>query len=93
MIEEYEILLKKLETILPFEAYPIRELVVQLRNKFPITLKSKLMVEDVYNSNDISGIGCTIKFDDEGLACGLTHLIVPNSNRLYKEITAYQEKR
>jgi len=94
MFEEYEILTKKLEQILPFEAYPIRELVVQLRDKMPITLKSKLLVDSVYNSNDINGIVCTIKMEnDEALACGLTHLEIPPGNPLFGEIRKYQVKR
>jgi len=40
-------------------------------------LKTELVVKDVYNSGDISGIICTIeKYEDEVLACGLTHLII-----------------
>lgn len=94
MFEEYEILVKKLGKIVPFEAYPIRELVVHLRNKMPITLKSKLLVNSVHNSNDISGIVCAIKMEnDEVLACGLTHLIIPPENPLFSEILQYQTKR
>lgn len=94
MFEEYEILTKKLEQILPFEAYPIRELVLQLRDKMRITLKTKLLVDSVHNSNDISGIVCAIKMEnDEVLACGLTHLEIPPANPLYEEIRKYQIKR
>ena len=94
MFEEYEILAKKLEKILPFEAYPTRELVVQLRNKMPITLKSKLLINSVHNSNDIGGIVCAIKIENEEvLACGLTHLIIPPNNPLFKEILEHQTKR
>lgn len=94
MFEEYEILTKKLNEILPFEAFPTRELVVQLRVKMPITLKSKLLVNSVHNSNDIGGIICAIQMENkEVLACGLTHLIIPPDNPLFKEILEYQTKR
>ncbi len=91
--EEYETLTKKLEKVLPFEAYPIRELVQQLRDKMPISMKSKLMVNRVYNSNDIGGIICVIEFGDEVIACGLTHLNIPSDNPLFEEIEKYQVKR
>lgn len=94
MFEEYEILTKKLEKILPFDALPTRELVVQFRDKMPITLKSNLLINSVHNSNDIGGIICAIKMEnDEVLACGLTHLIIPSDNPLFKEILEYQTKR
>jgi hypothetical protein len=94
MFEEYEILTKKLEKILPFKAYPTRELVVQLRDKILITLKSELLINSVHNSNDIGGIICAIKMKNkEVLACGLTHLIIPSDNQLFKEILEYQTKR
>lgn len=94
MFEEYEILTEKLKKILPFEAYPTRELVVQLRDKIPITQKSKLLINSVHNSNDIGGIICAIKMDNEEvLACGLTHLIIPSDNPLSKEILEHKTKR
>ncbi len=94
MFEEYEILTEKLNTILPFKASPTRELVVQLRSKMSITLNSKFLVNSVYNSNDIGGIICTIQMENkEVLACGLTHLIIPSDNPLFKEILEYQAKR
>jgi hypothetical protein len=94
MFEEYELLKNKLEQILPFEAYPVRELVVQMRDKISLTLKSKLIVESVYNSNDITGILCTVKTDNNNVfACALTHLVIPVNNPLFKEIKQYQDKR
>jgi hypothetical protein len=60
----------------------------------PITLKSKLIVNSVHNSNDIGGIICAIKMENEEvMACGLTHLIIPPNNPLFKEILEYQTKR
>ncbi|MEJ7682782.1 MAG: hypothetical protein WKG06_33965 [Segetibacter sp.] len=94
MFEEYQILTEKLKTILPFEAFPVRELVAQMRSKLSIRLKTMLLVKDVYNSNDISGIMCIAEMENsEPLACALTHLIIPNSNPLYSEIKDYQNKR
>jgi hypothetical protein len=93
MFEEYKILTEKLTKIVPFEAFPIRGLVAQVRDKMPITMKSKLRVDSVFNSNDVGGIICTILIGNEVLACGLTHLIIPPDNPLFKEIKQYQEKR
>ena len=93
--EQYEELTKRLKEVLPFPAFPIRELVRELRRKgHSITLKTELTVKDVYNSGDISGIICTIEQkDDEAIACGLTHLIISSRHPLFKEITDYQKKR
>lgn len=93
--EQYEELTRRLKEVLPFPAFPIRELVQELRKKgHSITLKSELIVKDVFNSGDISGIICTIEqTGDEALACGLTHLIISPKHPLYKEIIDYQKKR
>lgn len=94
MFEKYEIFTEKLNKIVPFNASPTRELVVQLRGKMPITLKSELLVNSVYNSDDAGGIVCAIQMENnEVLACSLTHLIIPSGNPLYKEILEYQTKR
>ena len=91
----YAELTSKMENELPLTAYPIRELVQVFREKnFPVTLKSKLTITSVFNSGDISGIICTIKFgDDKVHACSLTHLIFEKNFKLYNEVLRYQEKR
>ena len=93
--EQYEELTKRLKEVVPFPALPIRELVQELRkNGHSITLKTELIVKDVFNSGDISGIICTIKQkDDEAIACGLTHLIISSKHPLFKDIIDYQKKR
>ena len=93
--KEYEELTKRLKDVVPFTAFPIRELVHELRNKeHSITLNTELIVKDVYNSGDISGIICMIEQrGDEALACGLTHLTVSSKHPLFKEIIDYQKKR
>ena len=93
--EQYEELTKRLKEVLPFSAFPIRELVQELRKKgHSITLKTELVVKDVYNSGDVSGIVCTIgQKEDEAIACGLTHLIISSRHSLFKEIIDYQKKR
>ena len=93
--EQYEELTEKLKEVLPFTAFPIRELVQELRNKGQsITLKTELTIKDVYNSGDISGIICmTEQRGDEALACGLTHLKVSTRHPLFREIYDYQKKR
>ncbi|MBW6537727.1 MAG: hypothetical protein K0B11_22145 [Mariniphaga sp.] len=93
--EQYESLTVELKKTIPFKAFPIRELVQELRNKgHEITLKTELIVKDVYNSGDITGIVCMIKeTGNEALACGLTHLEVPRNHPLSKEIISYQKKR
>ena len=93
--EQYEGLTKNLKTVVPFKAYPTRDLVHELRKKgLGITLKTELIIKDVYNSGDITGIVClTEQQGDEALACALTHLTVSNKHPLYKEIIDYQKKR
>jgi hypothetical protein len=93
--EQYEQLTKKLKEVLPFSAFPIRELVQELRkNGHSITLKTELIVKDVYNSGDISGIICTIEQENnEVIACGLTHLTISSRHPLFKGVVDYQKKR
>ncbi len=93
--EQYEELTKRLKEVVPFSALPIRELVQELRKKgHSITLKTELIVKDVFNSGDVSGIICTIEQkEDEAIACGLTHLIISSKHPLFKEIIDYQKKR
>jgi len=93
--EQYESLTVELKKTVPFKVFPIRALVQELRNKgHEITLKTELIVKDIYNSGDITGIVCMIEATgNEPLACGLTHLDVPRSHPLFKEIIAYQKKR
>jgi len=93
--EQYEDLTKRLKEVVPFTAFPIRELVQELRKKeHSITLKTELVVKDVINSGDISGILCMIEQKgDEALVCGLTHLIISLKHPLYKEIIDYQKRR
>ena len=93
--EQYEELTKKLKEVVPFPAFPIRELVQELRKKGnSITLRTELIVQDVYNSGDISGIICMIEQKgDEALACGLTHLLISSKHPLFKEIDNYKKKR
>ena len=91
----YSDLTTKLENEIPVTAYPIRELVQIFRNKGkPITLKSKLTITSVFNSEDISGIMCTV-MENEGnvIVCSLTHLIFDSKFHLYKDIIDYQQKR
>ncbi len=93
--EQYEDLTKRLKEVVPFTAFPIRNLVQELRNKgHAITLKTELTVKDVYNSGDITGIFCMMEQKgDKALACGLTHLIISSKHPLFKEIIDYQKKR
>jgi hypothetical protein len=93
--EQYEGLTRQLKEVVPFKAYPTRELVQELiKKKQKITLKTELIIKDVYNSGDITGIVClTEQQGDEVLACALTHIIVSNRHPLYKEIIDYQKKR
>jgi hypothetical protein len=93
--EQYEELTKKLKEVVPFTALPVRNLVVLLRKKgHPITLKTVLIVKDVYNSGDISGILCVLEQRGaDALVCGLTHLIISPDHPLFSEIVEYQRKR
>jgi hypothetical protein len=93
--KQYQDLTEKIKENLPLKAYPIRELVQIFRkNGHPITLKTELTIIDVINSEDISGIMCTIELTDGyRMACGLTHLIFSKSSKFYSQIADYQKKR
>jgi hypothetical protein len=92
---EYEEITQKIKQNRPIKAFPIRELVLMMRDKHPkLTLKSKFLIKDVMNTGDISGILCVIDCEDaQGLACALTHLYIARSEPLRKEIEKYQKKR
>lgn len=94
-IAHYKVLADKMIKLLPMKAYPVRELVRIFRDKGnPITLKTELIITDVHNSGDVSGIMCVVKNDKEDvMACALTHLIFSRQNPLFKEIAVYQKKR
>lgn len=50
-------------------------------------------MEEVYNSEDISGIVCSMQQkNSEVIACGLTHLIISPKHPLFKEVIDYQKK-
>ena len=75
-------------------------MVVQLRQKFKITLKTKLKISDLHNMMEGGGVCCGIENlenlegeESEVVICGLTHLIIPNDNSFYTEISKYQTKR
>jgi hypothetical protein len=93
--EQYKDLTVKMSKELPLKALPIRELVQIFRkNEHPITLNTEITITSVYNSGDISGIMCTIKLNDEYImACSLSHLIFSKTEKLYTEISEYQQKR
>ena len=95
MSEKYKELAEKLEKYLPIKAFPTRELVQIIRDKGnPITLKTELIITNVHNSGDISGIMCNIQNNDENvIICSLTHLTFSLRCPLYKEICDYQRKR
>ena len=92
---EYEELTQKIKKCVPIKAYPTRELVISLREKHPnITLKSEILIKDVMNSGDITGILCITECREvENLACALTHVIIASSEPLKVEIEKYQRKR
>ncbi|HEX5149863.1 MAG TPA: hypothetical protein VFW07_00360 [Parafilimonas sp.] len=93
--QQYESLYQQLKNELPFKAFPVRELVHVFRDKnISITLKTELIVTDVYNSGDISGIMCVVASDKKNpIVCSLMHLIFSPGFHLYKDITEYQRKR
>jgi len=93
--EQYKELTAKINENLPIKALPIRDLVQIFRkNGHPITLNTDLTITSVHNSGDISGILCTVEIaDGYKMACALTHLIFPRTEKLYVEITDYQRKR
>ncbi len=52
------------------------------------------MIEEVFNSGDLSGIMCEFKFDDDEIfVCGLVYINVKPDHPLFKEIQKYKKKR
>ncbi|MFO0321493.1 MAG: hypothetical protein ACK504_03600 [Bacteroidota bacterium] len=93
-IKQYNELTEKIKKYLPLKALPVRELVNVYRNNGKdITLKTELIIKEVHNSGNLSGIMCVIKVDKNVFACGLTHLIFSPKIPLYKEIIKYQKNR
>jgi hypothetical protein len=93
--DQYEDLTKRLKEVVPFTAFPIRELVQELKKEgHSITLNTELTVEKIINSGDMSGIICMMKLNNnEVIGCGLIHLIISPKHPFYKEIIDYQKKR
>ncbi len=95
MKEEYDELIEQLKKTLPFEAYPTRELVVLLREKCKITLKTVVKVTELHNLAEAGGICCTLEGlehlgEKEAVICSLTHLTIATNNPFYSQITKYQ---
>jgi len=90
--QQYEDLTQKLKQDLPIKAFPSRELVQALgkQKKTNLTASTELIIQDVYNSGDISGIMCVV---GHNTVCGLTHLLFAPNHPLYQEIREYQKKR
>ena len=67
----------KTKKLWPVKAYLERELVRIYSDKgYPFTLKTELVITDVHNSGDVSGIMCVVNNNkEEVVACTLTHLI------------------
>ncbi|MEI8203246.1 MAG: hypothetical protein WCH34_09560 [Bacteroidota bacterium] len=95
VIQQYTELSKKIATLLPLKALPVRDLVQTFRSEgHPITLKTQLNVTAVMNSGDSSGIVCMVETDDGiKMGCPLTYLVFAGDTPLYKDITHYQVNR
>lgn len=95
IMAEYEELVQKIKLFLPINAFPTKELVSKILVQQPrLTLESELLIEDVINTGDISGILCIIESKDvDGLVCSLTHIDIAPSEPLKTEIQKYQDKR
>ncbi len=93
--EQYSELTAKINDNLPIKAFPIRELVhIHRKDTASFTLKTELTITSAHNSGDISGIMCTVETNDGyALACALTFLIIPRSEKFAAEIAEYQKKR
>ncbi len=93
--EQYSELTAKINDNLPIKAFPIRELVqIYRKDTTSFTLKTELTITSAFNSGDASGIMCSAETADGfTLACALTFLIVPRSEKLHAEIAEYQKKR
>ncbi len=95
--EQCKDLTERIKNTLPLKALPTRELVQIFRKRVApviLTLKSEIIITDIHNSGDISGIMCVIQNEEENIfACALTHLTFSPTSPLYNEIFDYQRKR
>ncbi len=99
MIDNYAeamALIEKMKAQLPMPAYPTEAVVHSLRQGSPnITTKQELQIQDVLYLGDEGGIACAIYLPEKKVVtvASLTHLRIPASHPLAREISAYQVKR
>lgn len=99
MIDNYTevmALIEKMKAQLPMPAYPTEAVVHSLRQGNPnITTKQELQIQDILYLGDEGGIACAIYLPEKEVmtVTSLTHLRIPASHPLAREISAYQAKR
>ena len=90
-------LVRKMKAHLPIPARPTKTFIQALRyNEMKVRSGQNLQIESVLYTGDEGGISCAIQLPGaEGTVtlASLTHIRVPSSHPLFKEIRAYQIKR
>ncbi len=100
MIDDYAKameLVRKMEAYLPIPARPTRTFLQAMHDRnIKVRSGQKLQIESVLYMGDEGGIGCAVQLPAlEGTVtvASLTHIRVPSSHPLFKEIRAYQIER
>jgi len=96
IMAEYEPLREKLESLIPFDVYPTKEMIALLRKqgkKFPISYNKPISITKVENMGEMGGLTCFAEFEGEVLGSSLTHLKVYKNSPIYNDVEEYTRKR
>ena len=89
-------LVRQMKAHLPIPARPTRTFIQAMRDSGKrVRSGQNLQIESVLYMGDEGGIGCAIQLPEEETVTitSLTHIRVPSSHPLFKEIRAYQIER
>ncbi len=90
-------LIEKMKEHLPIPAHPTKQLIQAINDsKIEIAKDQELQIDNVLYMGDEGGISCSIsvpKDSERVLVTSITHIRIPLSHPLSKEIVQYQKRR
>ena len=90
-------LMDEMQTHLPIPAYPTKELVRTLRQQGAKSSADRILfIRRVFYVGDEGGIACDVTPTQDAKAAfvvSLTHLRIPHSHPLFRDIRTYQRER
>lgn len=103
MIRKEQILIKKVEPVLPIIVFPERAILAKLRENFEgasIDLKTELEIHALHDLGEEGGLTCEIRpkgLDAEEVKtvflCSITHFKVKRGEPFYQDLEKYRLKR